>query len=76
VDRVHLKPEHLTPFQAAAIPLAGVTSYRALFKVRKNFLGIFLMFLEERRIEGWTTCVDYWNRWRCISGSIFLLLQC
>eukprot|EP01098_Paradermamoeba_levis_P005672 TRINITY_DN2383_c0_g1_i2.p1 TRINITY_DN2383_c0_g1~~TRINITY_DN2383_c0_g1_i2.p1 ORF type:complete len:321 (+),score=83.53 TRINITY_DN2383_c0_g1_i2:98-1060(+) len=29
-DRLHLKPEHLTPKLAAAIPLAGVTAWRAV----------------------------------------------
>jgi NADPH:quinone reductase-like Zn-dependent oxidoreductase len=28
---VHPKPDHLTPEEAAAIPLAGLTAYRALF---------------------------------------------
>ncbi len=30
-DRVHSAPEHLTTEEAAAIPLAGLTAYRALF---------------------------------------------
>ncbi len=30
-DRIHLKPEHLSDEQAAALPLAGLTAYRALF---------------------------------------------
>src|SRR5690606_21634262 len=30
VDRLHLKPEHLSWEEAAALPLAGVTAYRAL----------------------------------------------
>jgi len=38
-DRVHLKPEHLTEEQAAALPLGGLTAYRAVFthgQVRKG----------------------------------------
>jgi len=31
VDRLVEKPEHLSPEQAAAIPLCGLTAYRALF---------------------------------------------
>lgn len=31
-DRLHLKPDHLDHRQAAALPLGGVTSYRALFR--------------------------------------------
>lgn len=31
VDRLVEKPEHLTPEQAAALPLCGLTAYRALF---------------------------------------------
>lgn len=31
VDRLHEKPSHLTWEEAAALPLAGVTAYRALF---------------------------------------------
>lgn len=30
-DRLHPKPAHLTAAQAAALPVAGVTAYRALF---------------------------------------------
>jgi NADPH:quinone reductase-like Zn-dependent oxidoreductase len=30
VDRVHIKPEHLSFEQAAALPLAGLTAYRAV----------------------------------------------
>lgn len=29
-DRLHPKPEHLTPVQAAALPLAGLTAWRAV----------------------------------------------
>ena len=32
VDRLVEKPEHLDPHQAAALPLAGLTAYRALFR--------------------------------------------
>lgn len=32
VGRIHLKPTHLSDAEAAAVPLAGVTAYRALFK--------------------------------------------
>ena len=38
-DRIHTVPTHLTDEEAAALPLAGLTAYRALFrhgKVRKN----------------------------------------
>ncbi|MCS7177128.1 MAG: zinc-binding dehydrogenase [Candidatus Kapabacteria bacterium] len=31
VDRLHEKPAHLSPIEAAALPLAGLTAYRALF---------------------------------------------
>jgi len=31
VDRVHEKPKHLTVEEGAALPLAGLTAYRALF---------------------------------------------
>ncbi len=31
IDRVHLKPEHLSLKAASALPLAGLTAYRALF---------------------------------------------
>ena len=31
VDRLHLKPSNLSQEQAAALPLAGVTAYRAVF---------------------------------------------
>ena len=31
IDRLHLKPEHLTDEQASAIPLGGLTAYRAVF---------------------------------------------
>lgn len=31
VDRLHEKPPHMTVEQAAALPLAGLTAYRALF---------------------------------------------
>jgi len=31
VDRLHEKPPHLSPLEAAALPLAGLTAYRALF---------------------------------------------
>lgn len=31
VSRVHRKPEHLSEVEAAALPLAGVTAFRALF---------------------------------------------
>ncbi|MBX7154883.1 MAG: zinc-binding dehydrogenase [Bacteriodetes bacterium] len=31
MDRLHYLPQHLTPEQAAAIPLAGLTAFRALF---------------------------------------------
>ncbi len=31
-DRLHLKPTHLDSAQAAALPLAGLTAYRALFR--------------------------------------------
>ena len=31
IDRLHYAPAHLTSVQAAAIPLAGLTAYRALF---------------------------------------------
>lgn len=30
VDRLHLKPAHLSPEQAAAFPIAGATAYRAV----------------------------------------------
>jgi NADPH:quinone reductase-like Zn-dependent oxidoreductase len=30
-DRIHLKPEHLTDEQASALPLGGLTAYRAVF---------------------------------------------
>ncbi len=29
LDRLHRKPDHLTPAEAAALPLAGLTAYRA-----------------------------------------------
>ncbi|MFC2186210.1 zinc-binding dehydrogenase [Fulvivirgaceae bacterium LMO-SS25] len=32
VDRLHLKPKHLDFFQAAALPLGGLTAYRATIK--------------------------------------------
>ena len=32
VDRLHLPPAHLSDEEAAALPLAGLTAYRALFK--------------------------------------------
>jgi len=32
VSRVHKKPAHLSVVEAASLPLAGVTAYRALFK--------------------------------------------
>eukprot|EP00004_Rigifila_ramosa_P017394 TRINITY_DN4232_c0_g1_i1.p1 TRINITY_DN4232_c0_g1~~TRINITY_DN4232_c0_g1_i1.p1 ORF type:complete len:344 (+),score=96.97 TRINITY_DN4232_c0_g1_i1:135-1034(+) len=35
IDRLHLKPPHLTPTQAASICLAGHTAYRALFTKAK-----------------------------------------
>lgn len=38
-DRIHTVPTHLSDEEAAALPLAGLTAYRALFrhgKVRKN----------------------------------------
>ena len=38
-DRIHPKPKHLTSEEAAALPLAGLTAYRALFtqgNVKKN----------------------------------------
>ena len=31
IDRVHRKPNHLTSAEAASLPLAGLTAYRALF---------------------------------------------
>jgi hypothetical protein len=31
IFRLHLKPSHLNPVQAAALPLAGLTAYHALF---------------------------------------------
>ncbi|OJV12745.1 MAG: alcohol dehydrogenase [Dyadobacter sp. 50-39] len=31
VQYIHEKPEHLTDIEAAALPLAGITTYRALF---------------------------------------------
>lgn len=33
VSRIHMKPTHLSDVEAAAVPLAGVTAYRALFKL-------------------------------------------
>lgn len=30
-DKIHLKPRHLSPEEAAALPLGGMTAYRALF---------------------------------------------
>jgi NADPH:quinone reductase-like Zn-dependent oxidoreductase len=38
-ERVHAKPSHLTWEQAAAIPLAGLTAYRALFTKGKAAKG-------------------------------------
>lgn len=32
IDRIHHKPSHLDHHQAAAIPMGGLTAYRALFK--------------------------------------------
>jgi NADPH:quinone reductase-like Zn-dependent oxidoreductase len=32
VNRLVEKPQHLEPYQAAALPLAGLTAYRALFR--------------------------------------------
>ncbi|MFT7378014.1 MAG: zinc-binding alcohol dehydrogenase/oxidoreductase [Sphingobacteriales bacterium] len=31
IDRIHRKPSHLTSAEAASLPLAGLTAYRALF---------------------------------------------
>ena len=37
-DRLHPKPSHLSSAQAAALPLGGLTAYRALFNTEKGAL--------------------------------------
>lgn len=39
VDRIHLKPAHLQSREAAAVPLSGLTAFRALFAKGKLLKG-------------------------------------
>jgi len=39
MEMLHLKPDHLSVTEAAALPLAGVTAYRALFSRAKLVAG-------------------------------------
>jgi zinc-binding alcohol dehydrogenase/oxidoreductase len=42
-DRIHEKPKHLTDEQAAALPLAGLTAYNALFNKGKAEKGMNIL---------------------------------
>ncbi len=43
IDRIHLKPAHLSSEQAAAVPLAGLTAYNALFNKGKAESGMQIL---------------------------------
>mgnify|MGYP001297416002 CR=1 FL=1 len=72
LDHVYPQPGHLTPVEAAALPLAGLTAYRALFsrakiKAKEKILitgiggGVSLMAAQlavAKRAEVWVTSGD------------------
>ena len=56
VSQLHAKPDHLDWLEAAALPLAGLTAYRALFsqgKMARVLHDYCTLFLTEKYLREW-----------------------
>ena len=64
IENIFASPKHLNRFEAAALPLAGLTAYRAVFTKGKVKRGAKVL--------------DFWSRWWCrrLCTSVFTCTRC